>query len=153
MTRSAENRVATVKTNENQAFASTDLDLESLLWTDLSVYERKHEKAASAFAAISRALERNRPLEGLEDEFLSLARRFSQASNASVNAALRDPSAYHWARIGFDLALGCDLVIASAGARHLRDTEVTVTTLAALKTLAALTRVALSARPDRGMVS
>ncbi len=78
-----------------------------ILWSDHSLYQTRYEKSASALIAISRALERNRPLDGGEAEFLELYQRMAAADPVAFTAVWRDPTAYFWVRLAYEFVGNC----------------------------------------------
>ena len=78
-----------------------------ILWNDLGLYQGRYEKTASALIAISRALERNHPLDGDEAEFLELYARVVAADPDDFTTVWRDPTAYFWVRLAYEFVGNC----------------------------------------------
>jgi HEXXH motif-containing protein len=83
------------------------MDAQSVLWTDVDIYRRRYEKAATALVAVERVLRRERPLEGGEDEFLDLYPQLASADPNRFTEIWHDPSAYLWARRAYELLGWC----------------------------------------------
>jgi HEXXH motif-containing protein len=82
-------------------------DADNLLWKDTDIFRRRYEKSASALIAIKSALERNRPLNGNEREFLDLYETASEAQPEYFGAVWTDPTAYFWVRMAYQLVGLC----------------------------------------------
>ena len=65
------------------------------------------EKSASALIAVARVLERRRPLDGGEDEFLALYARAAAAKPSLFTRVWTDPGAYFWVRMAYQLVATC----------------------------------------------
>lgn len=78
-----------------------------LLWKDTRLYRRRYEKSASALVATARALRRNRPLAGGEQEFLDLYRAVADANPRLFTRVWQDPTAYYWVRMAYQLTATC----------------------------------------------
>jgi HEXXH motif-containing protein len=78
-----------------------------ILWHDEGLYHARYEKTASALIAIHQALERNRPLDGAEAEFLELYQRVAAADPEAFTTIWRDPTAYFWVRLGYEFVGNC----------------------------------------------
>ena len=83
------------------------MDAQSLLWTDTDVYRHRYEKAATALVAVTEALRARRPLDGGEEEFLSLYQSLVAADPADFTLIWQDPFAYFWARLAYELTGWC----------------------------------------------
>ncbi len=83
------------------------MDEQTILWTDTDVYQRRYEKTATALMAVERALRARRPLEGGEDEFLSLYAALAAADPDTFTIIWEDPFAYFWARLAYELTGWC----------------------------------------------
>jgi HEXXH motif-containing protein len=78
-----------------------------ILWHDEGLYQARFEKTASALIAIQQALERNRPLDGAEAEFLELYQRVAAADPDAFTIVWRDPAAYFWTRLAYEFVGNC----------------------------------------------
>jgi len=78
-----------------------------ILWHDEGLYHARYEKTTSALIAIHQALERNRPLDGAEAEFLELYRRVAAADPDAFTTVWRDPTAYFWVRLAYEFVGNC----------------------------------------------
>ena len=78
-----------------------------ILWNDHGLYQARYEKTAAALIAIYQALERNRPLEGDEAEFLELYQRMAAADPDAFTTVWRDPTAYFWVRLAYEFVGNC----------------------------------------------
>jgi len=83
------------------------VDTQTILWTDTDVYQRRYEKTATALMAVEQALRARRPLEGGEDEFLSLYATLAAADPDTFTVIWEDPFAYFWARFAYELVGWC----------------------------------------------
>jgi hypothetical protein len=83
------------------------MDAQSVLWTDVGIYRRRYEKAATALIAVEQVLRTARPLKGGEDEFLDLYRVLASADPNRFTEIWHDPSAYMWARRAYELLGWC----------------------------------------------
>ncbi len=83
------------------------MDARTILWNDTDVYQRRYEKSATALMAVVRALEARRPLGGDEDEFLALYADLAAADPEIFTLIWRDPYAYFWARLAYELTGWC----------------------------------------------
>ncbi len=85
------------------AAPSTPETTSHLLWEDMSVFRRRYQKSANALVAVRNVLQERRPLEGAEDEFLSLYERLESADPRYVYEVWTDPTAYYWVRLAYQL--------------------------------------------------
>lgn len=83
------------------------MNASDILWNDEGFYGTRYEKTASALIAIARALERNRPLAGGEEEFLELYQRATAADPDHFTTVWRDPTAYFWTRLAYEFVGNC----------------------------------------------
>jgi len=83
--------------------ASAEADPFHFFWRDTSIVQPRYEKAGTALVAVRDTLERERSLCQGVDEFLDLYRVLAEADPADFDAVWRDPYAYFWARLAFEL--------------------------------------------------
>lgn len=81
-------------------------DVPALLWKNRDVFPVRHEKSADALVALQRALTRDHPLGGQEEEFLALYGALREMDAEIFTAVWSDPYAYFWVRIAFELLAG-----------------------------------------------
>jgi HEXXH motif-containing protein len=73
------------------------------LWRGTEAQRQRHEKSAVALIALRRVLERERPLGGDEEEFLSLYAHAESVDPALFTRVWTDPTAYFWVRLANQL--------------------------------------------------
>jgi HEXXH motif-containing protein len=78
-----------------------------ILWNDRGLYQARYEKTAAALIAIYQALDRNRPLDGGEAEFLELYQRMAAADPDAFTTVWYDPTAYFWVRLAYEFVGNC----------------------------------------------
>jgi HEXXH motif-containing protein len=83
------------------------VDAKTILWTDTDVYQLRYEKTATALMAVERALRARCPLDGGEDEFLSLYDALAAADPETFTEIWEDPLAYFWTRFAYELVGWC----------------------------------------------
>ena len=69
----------------------------------VDILHARYEKSATALLAVAQILERDRPLQGGEDEFLTLVRDVQDAAPSAFTEVWRDPFAYWWSRLAYQL--------------------------------------------------
>jgi len=72
-----------------------------LLWSDRRPFQERYEKSAAALLAVREVLSRHRPLQGGEDEFLSLLAWAEELPADVFTAVWKDPAAYWWVRMAY----------------------------------------------------
>lgn len=82
-------------------------DAAALLWHDDDIFHERYEKSASALIAVARVLDRRRPLDGAEDEFLALYARAVAMKPSLFTRVWTDPGAYFWVRMAYQLVATC----------------------------------------------
>jgi len=78
-----------------------------ILWNDEGLYQARYQKTGAALIAISQALDRNRPLDGAESEFLELYQRVAATDPDVFTRVWRDPTAYFWVRLAYEFVGNC----------------------------------------------
>jgi len=75
----------------------------SWLWSDIDLFQERYEKSATALVLTKQLLERKESLTGGEKEFLMLYGRVADAQPEFFTRVWRDPSAYYWVRLTYEL--------------------------------------------------
>jgi HEXXH motif-containing protein len=83
--------------------ASAELDPSHFFWLDTSIVQPRYEKAGAALVAVRDTLQREPSLCAGVDEFLDHYRVLAELDPADFDAVWRDPYAYFWTRLAFEL--------------------------------------------------
>ena len=83
------------------------VDARRSLWEDDRLYRPRYEKTATALIAVQRTLQKRRPLQGAEDEFLALYAVLEAADPDIFTLIWEDPFSYFWARRAYELVGLC----------------------------------------------
>lgn len=73
------------------------------LWEETDIYDQRRIKSATVLAGIARVLQARRPLGGSESRFLDSFERVRRLPAEEFTRIWREPRAYHWTRVAFQL--------------------------------------------------
>lgn len=74
-----------------------------LIWNDVELFDQRHEKSATALVMTKQLVEQESALAGLQADFLEVYGRVADADPDLFTRVWRDPTAYYWVRLTYEL--------------------------------------------------